>query len=480
MSQQPSECDVRLESKSFSTDAIAVIRLDGWERISSLFRFEVEIVVKDKAGLDLTKVAGASVTLVFEKRGLPVRRVHGMVASAIDRMNLDVEYRVYRLEIVPHAHVLSLIDSIDVHVAETVPDVIQAKLASVGLTETSQLRLSATYETREFIVQYKESDLALVSRLAEHLGVSFFFEQDEENDRIVFTDHEGGFKRHEERLEFHKRGERLSVFELEARREIVPAAYLVNDYNYRTPLVDLSATVELASGFAGGVFEYGGHFRTPEGAKALANVRAQERQAGELVYRATSDVPEISAGHRFTLEGHPHLEHSDLLVTEVTHKGAWAGFFSESAGEPYTNTFKAIPAERTFRPARTTPRPRIAGVVTGLIDPGGVAGSNEIPYIDDQGRYLVRLLFDGGASKERRASHAIRMAQPHAGPGYGHHFPLRPDVEVIVVFVEGDPDRPIIAGAVPNPLTPSPVTSAESTVNRIRTQSGIVIELHDR
>jgi len=72
------------------------------------------------------------------------------------------------------------------------------------------------------------------------------------------------------------------------------------------------------------------------------------------------------------------------------------------------------------------------------------------------------------------------MAQPHAGPGYGQHFPLKPGVEVIVVFVEGDPDRPVISGAVPNPLNPSPVTAADATVNRIRTQSGISIEMHDR
>ena len=469
---------VHLESKDFNCDKVKVDGMTGHEAISELYRFDVHLIVDDSNGLDLSTVLGATVTLNFERQGIVVRRVHGMIATVDDELRLDVPYRVYKVQIVPRAHRLTLVEMLDVHVNETVPDVIKAKFAAAGLDDAFELRLRGKYEPREFIVQYKETDLAFVSRLAEHLGISYFFEQTETSDRIVFTDHIEGFPTAHEAFPFRKSGERRDVFDVQLRREVVPSMFVVQDYNYRTPTVDLSASHELPVGFGGGISEYGGHFKTQDAARQMATVRAEERQTVEEVYSVLSDSPVISAGLRITIDGHPRLEKNHLLVTTATHDLQLTEATVEGQ-RVYENKYKAIPADRTFRPRRTTPRPRIPGVVTGIVDSAGAQGSNEIARIDDQGRYWVRLLFDTGGTN-RRASHPIRMAQPHAGPGYGQHFPLKPGVEVIVVFVEGDPDRPVISGAVPNPLNPSPVTASDATVNRIRTQSGISIEMHDR
>ena len=99
--------------------------------------------------------------------------------------------------------------------------------------------------------------------------------------------------------------------------------------------------------------------------------------------------------------------------------------------------------------------------------------------IDGEGRYVVKFLFDTAPPGERKASRAVRRIQPTAGPNYGMHFPLRPGVEVLMVFIDGDPDRPIIVGAVPNPVTPTPVDAGVSTKNRIRTESGVLFEIED-
>ena len=125
-----------------------------------------------------------------------------------------------------------------------------------------------------------------------------------------------------------------------------------------------------------------------------------------------------------------------------------------------------------------TPKPRIAGVLSGRVEPAEAVG--QYAQIDDQGRYTVRFFFDMADTAGRRVSSArVRMMQPHSGPGYGMHFPLKPGVEVLIAFVGGDPDRPVIAGSVPNPITASPVTHKNPQMNRIETESGIYINMKD-
>ncbi|MFO0610943.1 MAG: type VI secretion system tip protein TssI/VgrG [Polyangiaceae bacterium] len=480
MADRTTHTEIRLESNDFPCDRLWVRKLDGREAISQLFEFDLEVVVRDAAGLDTAKVAGAIVTILFTENNLPTRRVHGMVARIDDLLDPDGDAHAYRLYVRPRAYRMELIEMLDVYVNVSIADIIKSKLEASGLEGAFDLRFDAAYEKREFICQYKESDLAFVSRWCEHLGISYFFEHTETEDRIIFTDYPSGFDELEAPVGYRKRGRNHDVHQLEVRTSVTPSVFVVQDYNYRTPLVDLSASHELATGYAGGVVEYGAHFKTQDEATRFAMVRAEERQAIGKVIVGESDLPNLTVGHRMTIEGHPKLEDGHLLLVSVEHHAHQANFQAEAEASRYSNKFSAIPSKHTYRSPRRTRWPRVPGVVTGIIDAGNTPGSNDLARIDDQGRYYVRLLFDTAGSGERKASHPIRMAQPHAGPGYGQHFPLRPGVEVIVVFVEGDPDRPVISGAVPNPLNPSPVVAVDSTVNRIRTQSGIVIEMHDR
>ncbi len=151
----------------------------------------------------------------------------------------------------------------------SVPDLIKAKLEATNLSDGVELRLTGEYAAREFVVQYKESDLAFVSRLAEHLGISFFFEQGEAGETMVFTDHGSGFGRTDEGrpVAFRAHGAHLDVFALEAKRRMIPTFYAVCDYNYRKPLLDITGEHEIESGFAGGVIEYGTHHKTLERAR---------------------------------------------------------------------------------------------------------------------------------------------------------------------------------------------------------------------
>ncbi|AGP41812.1 type VI secretion system Vgr family protein [Sorangium cellulosum] len=483
MTTQHESVDIRIELAGLSSDVLQLNSLSGREAISQLFAFDVEVACPNEAAVDGQAFAGESVALVFERDGVELRRIHGMVAEVHDRLATLLDHRAYRLRIVPRAHRLTLVETTEITMNKAVPEIIKQKLELVGLSGSDvDFRLMGSYPQREFSVQYQETDFAFICRLAEHVGISFFFEHQDGQDTMVFTDDASGFKPAAgaaASVQFRERGETRDVFEIAATSRIVPSVFVARDYNYRQPMLDLTAEHVLPAGYAGGVIEFGGHYKTPAEGKVLAQIRAEERQATQLVYTGRSAVCGIGAGARSTLEGHPNLEGLELLFVEVEHQatqpaGGWGG---GEAPQRYVNTFRAIPSKNTFRPPRVTPVPRISGVVTGIVDAGPGGGGNDA-QIDDQGRYMVRFLFDTGAAGGL-TSRPVRMLQNHAGANYGTHFPLKPGTEVLIAFVNGDPDRPVIVGAAPNPLTPSPVNSANRSTHRIKTQGGIVFDLVD-
>ncbi|AKT40248.1 type VI secretion system Vgr family protein [Chondromyces crocatus] len=497
---------VRFESDGFPEGLLEIAKLDGREAIGKLFEFELLLVYQGEDEVDPEEILGCEATLVFERNGEEIRRVHGMIAEINDRLDTETDHATFSVLVVPRAYRLTLLETLDVFLDTTVPDIIRQKLEALGMkgrgatpagsgpgsvraghvmaaNEAEEpydfdLRLHAKYPRRELIVQYKETDLAFLSRLCEHLGISIFFEHQNGRDVMVFADDASGFTRSDEdvAVPFRPRGDRCDIFRLEEKTRMIPGQFVVRDYNYRTPQVTLTGVADVPHG-QGAVVEYGAHVKTPEEAAAMAKIRAEERLAWRRVFEGSSGVPQLAPGSTFTLDGHGH-GNLDLLVLEMTHRAALpTKLLGEAPGEPgYTNDFKAIRKARPFRPARVTPKPRIHGVATGIID---AQEDSEYAKVDDQGRYLVRFVFDTHTPEERQASRWVRMAQPHAGPGYGMHFPLRPGVEVLLTFVDGDPDRPIIAATVPNPQTASPVTSNNAPRNIIRTGSGNEINIDD-
>lgn len=473
---------IRLQSEEFDCSEIEVRALDGKERISELFSFEVLIVCPISTELTVEQV-GASVSIVFDREGASIRQVHGMIAQLDDRLETEPKWRSYRLAIVPRLWRASLVTTQEVHVNISVPDLIRQKLTLVGLEEGKdfELRLRGTYAVRELVVQYKETDVAFIARLAEHLGICFFFEHEDGVDKLVFSDDNAGFATlSRAEIAFRPEGQRVDVFELESRARAFSARFAMQDYNYRTPTVDLTSTHDESLGFGGGVVEYGAHYKSPADGAALARVRAEEQVVENRYLVGASDVGELDTGRRFQLVGHPKLDDLALLVVGVEHHVVQTVQMNAGATEPYRNRFRVVDASLTYRPPRATPRPRICGVLTALVEPDPSRTIAELAQIDEAGRYTVQFYFDAGDVLGRpKHSHPVRMIQAHSGPHYGIHFPLKPGIEVLIVFMDGDPDRPLIVGSVPNPMTPSPVVDQVNLMNRIETASGLIIEMRD-
>jgi len=461
-------------------DETYIIGLEGTEAIHELFEYRVLVELKGNETLDPTTVIGSQIAVVMETdeaRPTEVRRLHGLVARCEDFLRPSSSL-AYRLRVVPRMWLSTLIETLEIYQEMSVVDIITAKLEAINLTSGTdfEFRLKGSYAKREFVVQYKETDLAFISRLCEHIGISFFFEHRDGIDVAVFTDSQWGFQPIEgdASIEFHARGSQKGVFELQREAQIVPSNFLQRDYNYRNPSTDLLAEDKF-EGFGGGIIEYGGHFRDPGEGQALAAVRRQERECRQLTYQGKAADSRINPGQRFTVSGHIYGD-LELLPIRTHIKCKSADLDGGDAAANYEVSFEATDANLTFRPLRKTPRPYIKGVLTGIID---AAGPGQYAEVDDWGRYKVRFMFDTSGPDGGKASRPVRMMQPHSGGGYGMHFPLRGGVEVLITFMDGDPDRPIIAGTVPNPQTPSPVAAGNARRNVIRTGAGNEMNIDD-
>ena len=466
---------VHIELEGAPEDTLAVVSLEGREAISKLF--ELQVTAVSTRGLNGEAMLGLGATLVFSRGEEELRRMFGMIASVHDGFETESEHATYRLVFVPRAFRMTLHDTLDIFMDLTVPEIVEKKLQLAGLVRDQdyELRLIETYAKREFVVQYRESDIAFISRLTEHIGLSFFFEHRDGRDVFVLTDHNGGFQPVSEgSLQFRPRGDRRSVYKLESTARLIPSEYLVRDYNYRTPQVDLAARADV-DGAGGRVVEYGAHFKTNEEAARVAKVRSEELLAARRILDGESDVALLRAGAILALDEHPFGD-LQLLITEVTHSVTQVALGSAAEARRYTNTFKAILKSTSYRPPRVTPKPKVHGVLTGVVD---AAKLSQYAEIDGEGRYHVRFLFDTSDTPGGQASRPVRMMQPHSGAGYGMHFPLRGGVEVLIVCVDGDPDRPIIAGTVPNPQTASPVVAGNAPRNIIRTGGNNEINIDD-
>lgn len=470
---------VRIEGQGDGWESVLVQELEGREIIGQLFEFSLHLTMDAGREPPTALRTNEEVSLVFcDAGGRELRRVHGMIGSLRQQLGA-ADRATFEITVVPRMARLALVETQEIFLGATLPDILKSKLERYGFTSADfELRLMGAYPARELVMQYKESDLAFVSRLAEHAGVSIFFEQQADRDRVVFTDHPAGFLPVPgvAGVPFESRSEGAGVYAIERREAMVPSSYVVQDYNYRTPLLAVAGTSDLAVGSGGGVIEYGANVKTPAEAQQLALVRSEERRGRQLAFVCKSGVMALSAGQYVTVTDAPGLAASEKwLISEIRHELV-APQHGEQRGEPgYRNSFRAAPGGFMYRPPQITPRPVIPGVVTGVVQPGPAGQIGGVAQVDADGRYTVMLHLDTADGKPK-TSHPMRMAQPFAGPSYGMHFPLRRGTEVLVAFTNGDPDRPIILGAVYNATSPSPVVASNAERHQIRGSTGALFE----
>jgi len=374
----------------------------------------------------------------------------------------------------------------------SIPDILAEMLEDGGLSSDEYVfKLVDQYKPEEHVCQYQESHLDFISRWMEREGLYYYFEQEENQEKLVITDNRAA--QHElvsTPVRFHAlTGSDVSAKEclqtFLCRHKSLPGTVKFKDHDYSKPRLRVTGSAPITRNGIGDVSVHGARFFTPEAGKRLATLRAEEMLAREVLFTGSGTSFYLRAGYTFALEDHPRASFdAKYLAIDVEHQGNQGASTAElrrltglDTDEVYRVDVTAIPATVQFRAELRTAWPRIYGTEHGTID--GEAES-EYAQIDEHGRYVVRFAFDESILGNGKASTRVRMMQPHGGGVEGWHFPLRKGTEVLFTFLGGDPDRPVIAGVVPNALTPSPVIAGNHTKNVIQTGGRNRLEIEDK
>jgi len=476
------------DAQGVDAGALKLLGLEGREALSTLY--EYELLLEASGGgppPDLQALLAQACTAVVARDGAEAR-TSGIVREITLLPTWENAPVRFRVQLVPELWRTTLSHRSRVFQDLNVPQIVAQVLKETGFESGRQFRMALdaddlrAHPLREYTVQYEETDFAFLGRLMEDEGIFYYFTHGAGGAELVIADGNQQLAtlqpspdvEHRSRAGDPPAGEGMQA--MSRRLRALPAKLGLREYNWRTPAVPLrtEAPVDTASAFGLHSY-YGEHFKTPDEGRQLARVRAEELLAGRDVCEGECTVLGLFPGHQFALHGHPVDDlNRKYICTEVRVS---AGDFRGQQETAYRKQLAAIPAEVRFRPARATHRPRISGVMHAMID-GATPGS--AAPIDELGRYKVVMPYDlAGEPGAAKASRWIRMAQPSSGAGYGIHFPLHIGVEVLVAHLDGDPDRPIIVGSVPNAETVTPVTSQNPTQSAIRTKAGIHIHFDD-
>ncbi|WP_279052132.1 type VI secretion system Vgr family protein [Cedecea davisae] len=469
-----------------------VLRYRASETLSQPWRYDVTVTcAANMAGSELM-LKPASFTfqtpLYDGTPAVPVRTVYGVVDD-FRRISASGDEITYALRLVPRIALMQHTERCAVYLNQSVPEVVEQILRSHGLEGADfEFRLSQAYPVRELITQWRETDLAFVQRLLAEVGIFWRFEMDGriEQDVVIFQDsqmqYQFGVKLPIIPPSRTSDNGQESVWNIQPKDHVVTGSVATRDYNYRdalTPL-DSSVTVRQEGGATTGeVYHYAepflseGDTETPEGGAWFARLRHERYLNAQQTVTGRASSPVLAPGEVLEPQGSglPDSLKDGIVITGVHTSGARdKGFQLRFTGIPYSETV-------CYRPALLK-RPVVAGTLPARVESD--EKHDTYAYLDNQGRYRVRLDFDRNSTEQGYAYLWLRMAKPYAGDTYGFHSPLLDGTEVSVMFDSGDPDRPYIAHAQHDSEHPDHVTRDNHTRNIWRTAGDNKFRLEDK
>lgn len=421
----------------------------GTEGLSQAFGYTLTLRAASNA-LAAADIIGTPATVTLRLQGEPARFFNGIV-SRFTYLGSQADFALYSAELVPRLWLLTLGRDRVIYQTQTAPDIVKEVLGDFGVAFDD--RLTGTYEARDYCVRYDETAFDFVSRLMEQEGIFYFF---------TFADgaHAATLNLSSEN-EGRARVHAVSRFELDAR--LVARSAVVDDYNYLTPGTALLARNDGGTG-RGLDYQYPGRHLALATSTARSRIRVEEQHAESVVGRGESHCHHLLPGTTFTLEGHPRADlNADHVVRSVHHR---------AEREAYGNSFVTVPPTVPFRPPRITPHPSVAGSHTATV----VGPSGEEIWTDRHGRIKVHFPWDRKNAKDEKSSCWIRVSQLWAGQGWGALYIPRIGQEVVISYVDGDPERPLVSGSVYNgeqaPPVNLPSLSTQSTLLSRSTKQG--------
>jgi len=448
-------------------DVLLLQELTGIEGISSLFSYELNLLAYENESIVFKDIVGQKVTITLHLPDGTPRYINGYVSRFTQGETDKRSFTHYHAQVVPWLWFLTRQADCRIFQNLAVPDILSQVF---NLFEFKDFRLSLknSYPQLEYCVQYRETSFNFVSRLMEEFGIFYYFDHstqgkhtmvlaDQSNtlpacpsSPVSYDTQVGGLYDPEAISNWH------------VGQEVRTGKYTVTDYNFTTPSTSLLANdptvVDLAASHPLELFDYPGLHTNKDQGDTVAKVRMQEEEAGYMVVSAEGNCRGLMSGYSFELKNHYRSDQNmNYVVTEVRHFASAGQSYTTAGtegGETYSNHLTCIPASVTYRPPRVTPKPFVQGPQPALV----VGKANEEIWVDKYGRVIVQFYWDRLGKKNENSSCWIRASQPWAGGNWGAMWIPRIGQEVLVSFLEGDPDRPVITGRVYNANQMPPYT----------------------
>jgi type VI secretion system secreted protein VgrG len=445
-------------------DQLLFSHLSGHEAMGRLFEFELELLRPEQLGsVDSSKLMGEGMTVEMAPTDGKARYINGAVVE-FKHTGLVNRYYRYRATLRPWLWFLTLNANCRIFQDKSIPDIIKAVFAGYSFAEV-EYHLE-DHPVLTYCVQYRESDFNFVSRLMEHEGIFYYFKHIKGKHTLVITD-SGNHYQHIDGYqnipyfppENDANRERDHIYEWLNSQQVCTGKFEHNDYNFEMPTADLTTKAELlskSSHNAMEVYDFPGKYNQAQDGSKLSDKRIEELHGhGRLVHGAGNALG-LQTGLEFTLKGfYFDAENVKHIVISASYEiGGGGGYVSgnENEGQIFSCNFVAINAKQSFRSLRSTQKPVISGSQTAVV----VGKDGEEIWTDKYGRIKVKFPWDRDPEKHEKSSCWIRVSYPSAGKNWGGISLPRMGQEVIVSFLHGDPDQPMITGRVYNAVQMPP------------------------
>jgi len=445
----------------------------GVERLSDLFEYTLVMTAR-RRDVKFEALMSQSATVSL-KVGSLTRTYNGIIGlfeqDDTPFQSVDM-WTVYRAILYPKLWLLNFSGQCRIFQNKSAVEIIKNVLDEHKISYSNQVT-SAGMQTRIFCVQYNETDLHFISRLMEEEGIFYFFQQSQGSHKLVLADsmgahlpcpHAASVKFHDAALHEQPMMTMSSCF---ITQRIVPQRNTLKSYNYLKPQKPLKATAAGASGAGGGeITTYDEIYDEQGRGDGLVKVQIQSEDLPQKMTEGSSTVPFFLAGYKFTLENHPRADANLAYVLyEIIHDAQIVT--EETEDHLYKNSYRAFPASVPFKPLQKTRKPRIYGTQTAKVT--GKPG--EEIYTEEYGRIKVKFHWDPSPSQNDTTSCWIRVATLWAGQKWGTLFTPRVGQEVVVSFIDGDPDKPLVVGSVYNGENKPPYLPSEPTKSTLKSQT---------
>lgn len=456
-------------------DKVVLNRVVISEQLSQPFRIEADLLSELKE-IKFEEIIGQSVTITMLTHEDQPRYFNGIV-SRFSQMGMESRFEAYRAEIVPAFWVLSRTYQSRIFQNLNVPDILKKVLAGLDV----EWALTGSYQPRDYCVQYRETDLNFAARLMEEEGIYYFFKHSMGRHTMVIANNPGA---HDVLLPYYNEvafrpytgrptGSEF-IHDWVVDKLLLPATYTHTDYDFESPKKSLLTKSQKAREHAHGTgewYDFPGLHTSPGLGEQRARVRTEEMHSRYEVAKGKADVRGLQTGYVFNLIDHPRKDqNAKHLVTSSVHTILLDAYESGDTdrGAPYHVSFTTIPAKVPYRPQRVTAKPFVQGPQTAIV----VGPKGEEIYTDKYGRVKVQFHWDRDGKFDQNSSCWVRVSQIWAGKSWGGMSIPRIGQEVVVDFLEGDPDQPIIVGRVYNGESMPPFgLPGQKVVSGVKTNS---------